>query len=790
MMRFFTSDLRRNLTKIVCLTFGLALGFILVAKVYTEESFDTYLPDAARTYVMKESIVRDGEYGEYSSTSGGVAPALKRVAPQVEAATRSTGLVGEATMRLADGRTFDIEGIRMADSCHFDVFPRQIIAGDPHEVLAVKRQCMIPRSLAEAIGGDVVGLDFTVPELSGSYHVTIAGVYEDYPVNASTGNPVLLSLATIPEVMGDGREFMWGNDRYRSYVRLAEGADTAAIPPLIHRMLVDALGAENIAQTQYDLHLRPIVGEHVTYEGLKTMIWVLLMLAVVLMMSAALNYLLIVLGQAGRRSREMAVRKCYGTSNFRIFLRVMGESAFFLVVSAILAVLIVLCLNDECRRLLGYSAEELLTVRGVWAVGAGVCAALLVITGVLPAWYYCRTPVAHAFRPSRRGARVWKLALLSVQFFAAGLLVCLLSLAVRQYSLLSNSDMGYEYDNLAIADLQGLEPGTRTHLAEELRRLGCVRSVASAYQDFSEMASGNNVWLRTSDDYQNVNVADMEGANPEIIETMGFRLVEGSNFSEHADTTVHEVIVEENFRDVFAKLGDTSGELVGKSFFITGHVNPITDAPSEYTIVGVIEHISRGGFANWSDERAGVYFPMQDVYGFLYVRFGQLSAETLAEAQAVIDRVVTERPVYITPFRTRVEGLNAPVRNFGTSVTAVGLAIVVIALIGLAGYTADEVNRRAREIAVRKVNGSTAGQILRLFCRDILVVALPSLLLGGVVAVIVGNRWLEQFTIRVGVAPVVMGAMLVTLLAVILGVVAINSWRIARSNPVEYLRAE
>ena len=46
MMKFFTSDLRRNLTKILCLTVGLAIGFLLVAKVWFEQTYDAFFPDA------------------------------------------------------------------------------------------------------------------------------------------------------------------------------------------------------------------------------------------------------------------------------------------------------------------------------------------------------------------------------------------------------------------------------------------------------------------------------------------------------------------------------------------------------------------------------------------------------------------------------------------------------------------------------------------------------------------------------------------------------------------------
>lgn len=82
------------------------------------------------------------------------------------------------------------------------------------------------------------------------------------------------------------------------------------------------------------------------------------------------------------------------------------------------------------------------------------------------------------------------------------------------------------------------------------------------------------------------------------------------------------------------------------------------------------------------------------------------------------------------------------------------------------------------------------GQILRLFCRDIMRVAAPSLLCGGIAAVIIGRNWLSQFTEQVSLSPLAMAGCLLILLALIIAVVALNARRVARSNPVDYLRAE
>ena len=83
MLRFFTSDIRRNITKILCLTIGLAMGFVLVAKIYFENTYDTFFADADRIYRVTENVTVDGEYRDYKQTAGAIAPGLKRYVPQV-----------------------------------------------------------------------------------------------------------------------------------------------------------------------------------------------------------------------------------------------------------------------------------------------------------------------------------------------------------------------------------------------------------------------------------------------------------------------------------------------------------------------------------------------------------------------------------------------------------------------------------------------------------------------------------------------------------------------------------
>lgn len=790
MFRFFTSDLRRNLIKILCLTVGLAVGFLLVAKIYFEETFDTSFQDAERLYRVTESVEQNGEYKEYDQTPGAIAPGLKRYVPQVEAATRSYPFMGSTRITLDDGRSFEVDGMSFTDSCYFDVFQVPIIAGNAHEALAVEKHCMIPRSLADKIGGNVIGMQFKCRDISDEYKGTIAGVYEDFPLNSSLSNNVKFSLNTLPLFMYDGRENWIGNDGYVSYAKLAKGTSPGDTKPHIRKMLEDNLDREAIDVVKFNIGMEPLLGLYTSQPGVKSMVWMLSLLAIIMLMCAGLNYLLIVISQMTTRAKEMAVRKCYGTSNAQLFLRVMGESVFFLVMSMGLALLLAFICSDLSYRLLGYTTRQLLSTGRVWMVEGAVCLGLLVITGVIPAISYCRTPVAHAFRTGIKSRRGWKLALLAIQFFASGVIMCLLMLVGRQYSYMTSFDMGYDYENIGYLNLAGVDKELRKTVVSELRRLGIVEGVASSDIVFTEWGSGNNVWL--GNDYlRNANVADLYSSDPEIFEVMGIKLLQGGGFSELADSVTRQVVVEERFIDFLRlQFGVEWHDLIGKSFNITGH-KPGPGGTQEFTVCGVVENMRRGGFENsTADLRPAVMFPSGEICDNLFIRFNHLTPEAVKEAQDVVNRLVPDREKYISPFKAQVDRLSESARRFGTSVMVVGIAIVIIALIGLIGYTADEVQRRAKEIAIRKVTGSAASHIVRLFCINILKIAVPSLIAGGAAAIIIGKDWLSQFTDRVSLSPLSMAVCLIFLLILILAVVTINCINIARSNPVNHLRNE
>ena len=113
-----------------------------------------------------------------------------------------------------------------------------------------------------------------------------------------------------------------------------------------------------------------------------------------------------------------------------------------------------------------------------------------------------------------------------------------------------------------------------------------------------------------------------------------------------------------------------------------------------------------------------------------------------------------------------------------------------IMLMGLIGYTTDEVRRRSKEIAIRKVNGAEASGILEMLSRDILVVAAPAVVIGTVLAWYVNGMWMEQFAERIPISWAVYVLVVMANLVIIVACVLWKSWQIANENPVNSIKSE
>ena len=772
---------QHNWIKIVCLAVGLATGIVLIGKAGFEQSWDNFFPTSDRIYVVCEDIIMDGEYKHYPQTAGAVAHGLKHYCPQVEAATRYTGFAHDMPIVTDDDKRVRTN-YALVDSCFFDVFPFRVLVGDPKQTLSQVDYCMIPRSLAEKLGVDVAGKKLYY-NVRGGWQLTVGGIYEDIPLNSKLhGMEVMVSMPTITKIMFDGHDNWVGNDRYEGYVRLAQGIGPDDLKPQIEKMKQANLPLDELKKAGVDMgfSVQALSEYHTKDEGVRRMTWILSILAAVLIGCAVMNYLLLVIGGISRRAKEMAVHQCYGAEARHIYQKVMTESIVHLLLSLALAALLLFIFKDTIEELVGAPLMVLLlTGSNIWLI-VSTSLVVLLITGLVPSWIYTHIPLAAAFKNYIHSHRLWKLLLLGLQFASATFLIVLLIVVGRQYRMMVHDDLGYDYSTLGSMLVDGVSIEQRQLAMDELRKLSSVKGVTMAYPNLTEYQSGDNILL-PGDDRQYMNVADLYYTGDEYFDVMGIPVVSGRTFTEQTDT-LREVMVSRRFEERMKELAGWD-QAVGKQFICTSFQGP-------YTIVGVYEDPRIGSITD-PDNRASVCYYSQkpDRMHYILIRFQSMNG--LEEANKLVKELITDNPdITITPYNQMVTELYTDAHRFRTTVMIGGLVALIIALIGLIGYLAGEIARRQKEIAIRKVNGAKITDVLKLFQTDILRIAMPAVVIGAIGAWHVARLWLEQFSEKTTLTPIIFigGALIV--IAVILSVVCISCYRVASSNPVNYLKTE
>lgn len=773
---------RSNGIKILSLGVGLAMGLVLISKVCFERSFDKFYPDSDRIYRLHENIIRDGEYKSYGQVSGGVATAMQVEIPEVEKATRLTYIGGDKELfKTQDGNRYSARYVVMGDTNVFDLLPRPILIGDPKETLSRPGYVMISNRIAKLLGGaeQAVNKEFEFESSPGQTY-TIGGVFEDVPENSHLCFEIVASLEGMSKW---SRENWLGNDRYLGYVKLYPGTDPESLTTAIREMQGRHCDLEEVKKAGIDLtySLVPLMDMHSNSDEVKSMNSLLGFLAFVLIFTAAMNYVLIVISTLINRTKEVAVHKCYGASDKNLFGMIMSETCLHMLISLLLAAFLIVLFRTKTEELLGATLGALFSTQTI-VILIGVCIVIFFITGLIPTYMFLRIPVAAAFRNFKESRRYWKLCLLFIQFLATAYLVALLSVINKQYDYMVNVDPGYAYEKLAYCSTQGVEESVRNTAIEELRKIPEVDKVSACYDLPISGMSGNNVSL-PGDDRELFNIADMYWVKDDFFSLMEIPVIEGEVFRSDGSAS-NKVMVSRSFVEKMEQVAGWTGSAIGKNVIITEH----SQNGEPFTICGVYEDVCIGSTGNPDTRPTALFY---DRYApMILIKFHEMSPENIKKAQKVLEDVMPDRNVTVTAYYMDMIDLYKDSRTFRDSVMIGGIVTLIIALIGLLGYTRDETNRRGREIAIRKVNGATAWSILKMISKDISYIAIPAIVIGMTVAYYSGTGWLEKFTEKapIGFFIFLAGAMMVYVL--IIACVLYRAWAVSNSNPVDSLKSE
>ena len=747
--------------KVISLGLGLAMSILLFARVAYEQSYDTCFRDYDRLYQVWSMFILDNEKNEPQTMNmGPLAGAILESFPkEVEGATCTCRYLASWPLYYGDHR-FD-ERKLCADSLFFQTMGIEVLSGNPVQDLQQPNVIYLSQSLAERMfgGEEPVG---KVISYNHERDLTVRGTFADLPDNTTVGADAVISLP--PAWAATQANYSWeGGDSYYQYVRLRPGVDVEALNVRMKKMAEKYLPARD--SWSYTAYVQPLRDTFRQQDDVRRMFTIMLTLGLSILFITALNYALISISSLSRRAKMVGVHKCSGASGEGIFGMFMLET--LMVVALALGVMFLLLwgFRDFVEDTAATKLTNLFEGSRLW-VPAATVGVLLLVGGVLPGRLFARIPVTQVFRRYTEGKKGWKRPLLFVQFAGVAFICGLMCMVMMQYHFVMSKDMGFSTERIA-GTYVSFKKAERENAYNFFRSLPYVEDLSAAYGNPLEGYSGCFI---VGENGESLFSARFDACMSNYYDLMGMKLKEGRLPRDSSEVVVNET---------FVSLMKWGKDAVGHTVHTMGETS---------TVTGVLKDFQINGF--YAEPMPYIGFKTRQFNNGLHFLLKEPFAENLQRLTKDAAEAFPDKTIDFTSMDEAMQTMYNPVRVFRNATAVAGVVMFFIMLMGLLGYTADEVQRRSKEIAIRKVNGAEASSILRLLGRDVLYVAVPAVVIGVVASWYVNSLWMDMFSAQASMSAAVYLLIGVAVLAVITGCVLWKSWRIANENPVLSIKSE
>ena len=755
-----------NIIKIISLGLSLTMSILLFSRVAYEQSFDTCYKDYDNLYQIWSVFTVKGEkYPLQEQNCGPVAGAILENFPeQVEAAT-STCYWKNSPLYNGNIR-FDEKKI-VADSLFFQTMGIEVLSGNPVKDLQQPDVIFLSDRFAKKIfgGEDPVGKTINYNH---EKDFMVKGTYKALPANATVNPEAVISMPTLWNE-GSGGNYSWqGGDSYPEYIRFRSGADKSVVNARIDAMIEKYRPEESKTKYGYTAFVKPIRDTYRNYESVKRMRNIMSVLGFAILFIAALNYVLISISSLTYRAKAVGVHKCNGASGGKIFGMFLLETGIIIVAALLLMALVLLNFREFFEDTAAAKLSLLLAPERIW-VPLTVIGVLFIVGGVLPGRLFARIPVSQVFRRYTEGKKGWKRPLLFIQFAGVAFISGLMCVVMAQYQYVLNKDMGYNPQRLALANAYWNKEKECDAAFQFFKGLPYVEAVTSANNtpisgysgSMIRDESGNALFSTRACYYMREDYPAMMG--------MTFK-------TGRMARTEDEVIVNETFADMMHWGNDAVGRTVD------------VDGTAQMKVVGVLKDFQIEDFT--ADKMPFVARYNKYFVGTIHVRLKEPFVRNLQQLNKDVADAFHNQTIDFIGYEKKITDSYNSVRVFRNATLMAAITMFFVMLMGLIGYTADEVRRRSKEIAIRKVNGAEASSILELLSKDILVVALPAVILGSLASWYINGVWMEQFAEQIPLGWIVYLLVIIVNLVIIVGCVLWKSWRIANENPVNSIKSE
>jgi len=784
--------------KIFGLSIGIAACMFIYLFVIDELSFDKFHKNGDKLYrlVQMQFEKESGkEIGLQQFIPTPVGPELIRSIPQIRFQSRLVN--GSGVVRFEE-KIFG-ETLGLVDSPFFEMFTFPLISGDPRTALSDEHSIVLSRSCADKYFGEENPLGKTMTIAFGhtkrDYMVT--GVAEDVPPNSSIQFNILIHFNNLPIVLNEPQIL---NDWNRWYCPLFVQLQ----PNVTQEQVAESLG--QFCQRHYGSTIQRYTEEgHDPFTfslqkvrdmyldtrvtgtpGLSTS-YLLSAIALAILLIACVNFMNLSIGSSSARFTEVGVRKMLGAGRRQLMWQFWGETLVISLLAILLGFVLTEFFIPEFNALSGKQLSLLdLFDRGHWTALLGIALFTGIFAGSYPALVMSAIHPTDILKGKLKvgGRTTLTKGLVVLQFTLSVILGISAVILGKQVSFMMNRDPGYVSEGLVVIMTQENEPEESERLYQRFRNevssYSHILGLSASNREFGLFLPGASLEMgQRKIDYRYNRV------DPDFLSTMKFKLHEGRDFSPNIASDREAVIVNRTFKKRLGsdfKMGTPLGD-IAKGF------------PYDRRIIGVIEDCHFESFRN-EIEPLILYVgegtsPRRNRFSRIIVRLEtEHLKETMAFLESAWEKIQTGKP-FITYFQDdALKNLYSREKRWSAIIQYASGVSILLACLGILGLTSITLNRRIKEIGIRKVLGATVGQIVYLATREFVFLISIANVVAWPIVIFIMNKVLQNYPYRIGIA--VHYFALAWLVSITIAVLTIFylSIKTALQNPVESLRCE
>jgi putative ABC transport system permease protein len=662
----------------------------------------------------------------------------------------------------------------------FKMFDFPLLLGDPETVLSQPKSVVISQELARKVFGDDNPIGETVT-LSYVENYTITGVMQDMPQNSAFHSDAIISFETFMQPGNDFRGAQqWSEWSFHIFLQFNKNTPKPSAEEMLSSVTVISERLEYMKQHDPNLgfiELLPLKDLHFT-SGLflpyvnKKVVDVLIMLSVILVIMGIVNFINFSTSQAPLRAKSLSIQQILGEKKWRSKFQIIGESVLLALVALTVSLLIHNAIHIELESFFG--------IKGIGFEGRYTLllqlAAFAVLFGVIAGWYPSRyitsPPVSQAVKGkmyfSGKG-KGFRQVLITVQFvFTIAMIVAALTIE-KQLNFWKNFDIGIDKENVVYINTSNRLRQSHQSLADELMKHSEISDYT--YTQFLPGQVGMG-WGREVDG-KRVQLKSWP-IDDRFFNFFGIQISEGRKFMA-GEGDINNFILNEKAVQVFGWEKPLEKRFPGFDF-----EGDIIGIAKDFNFSSLKEEIEPMTF--WLTNTRKNVLMLRAKTGN-YTQLMRFIKETIQQFDADYDA----QPRFLDDSLNRLYEKEAKLARF---IEFVALWCVLLALTGLLGLTIFMSRDRIKEIGIRKVNGATAFEIVKMLNRSIATWVAVAFVIATPIAYYAMDKWLQNFAYRTQLSWWVFA--LAGLLALVIALLTVSwqSWLAARRNPVEALRYE